>query len=70
MQKKVLEWVVLWLLQNLDASVAAKALIGFLRACCQALKDVAKRTETELDDKVVAQLSMVTEELAKALKVD
>ena len=69
MQEKILEWVVKYLLQGLNAEIAAKALVGILRAGVGVAHDVAAKTATQIDDSVVAKLSEVVEDLAKALKV-
>lgn len=69
MQDKILAWVVEYLLKSLDASTAAKVLISLLRGVALALKDVAAKTSTTLDDLVVAKVATVVEELAAALKV-
>lgn len=69
MQNKVLEWVVGLLLKNLDSSVAAKALVGLLRGAVAALKDVAAKTSSPLDDAVVGKAEAIVEEIAKALHV-
>lgn len=69
MQGKALEWLVGLLLKNLDAAVAAKALVSLLRAAVLALKDVALKTPSSVDDTVIAKLGEIVEDIAKGLKV-
>lgn len=69
MQGKALEWLIGLLLKNLDAAVAAKALVSLLRAAVLALKDVAAKTPSGIDDSVVTKLGDIVEDIAKALKV-
>lgn len=69
MNNALVEWLVKMLLKNLDSAVAAKALVSVLRAAVGALKDVAARTSSNLDDAVVAKAAEVVEDIAKALGV-
>lgn len=69
MQGKFMEWLVGLLLKNVDAGMAAKALVGLLRGGVLALKDVAARTQSTVDDSVVTKLGDIVEDIAKALKV-
>lgn len=69
MQAKFLEFIVANILKYLDTTIVAKALIGVLRGACGALKDVAARTSSTVDDTVVAALTKIVDEIAVALKV-
>jgi hypothetical protein len=69
MQEKLIAWLVAMLLKNLDAAIAAKALVGLLRALVLAAKDVAARTSSPVDDAVVLRASAIVDEIAAALKV-
>ncbi len=69
MQAKLLEWVVKYLLSNVNKETAADALVGILRGAASAVKSVAAKTETTVDDAVAAKVGEVVEELADMLKV-
>lgn len=67
---KIIEWLVMRLLTNLTPEVAAKALIGLLRAASVALKSLAAKTdETKIDDRAAEKIGQIVEELAKLLNV-
>jgi hypothetical protein len=68
-QNKIVEWLIGLLLSNFDAKVAAKFLVGALRAIVSVLKDVFTKTATPWDDAIGQKLSQIVEEIAKALNV-
>lgn len=66
---RLLGYLVGLLLKQLDAKIAAQAVVALLRAALDAIKSVAERTASPLDDQLVGAARKIVDELAAKLGV-